>query len=209
MRTTLYLIRHAATEANLARPYRLQGRRHNPPLAHFGVRQAELTRDFLAVRALDAVYCSPLLRAVQTARIVAEPHELTPVIREELTECDVGQWEGLDWETIRRQDAESYERFMGGPGTFGYPGGESFADVHGRSGQAIEELMRAHEGGALLVVAHHVVARTYLAGLLGLSCDQARQIKLENCGVSVVVRGENSTTVDTLNASFHLQGLAA
>jgi len=60
-----------------------------------------------------------------------------------------------------------------------------------------------------LIVAHHVVNRTYLAGLLGLTCDQARQVKLDNCGISVVVRDQDGTTVDTLNAAFHLQGLAA
>ena len=70
-KTVLYLIRHGATEANLARPARIQGRRHNPPLARLGVRQAEATRDFLAIRPIDHCYCSPLLRAVQTAAIVA------------------------------------------------------------------------------------------------------------------------------------------
>ena len=65
MRTVLYLLRHGATEANLARPARLQGRRHNPPLARVGVRQAELTRDFLAVRPIDHCFSSPLLRAAQ------------------------------------------------------------------------------------------------------------------------------------------------
>ena len=65
--TILYLIRHGATEANLAKPARLQGRRHNPPLARVGIRQAEATRDFLAVRPIDRCYTSPLLRAVQTA----------------------------------------------------------------------------------------------------------------------------------------------
>src|SRR5947209_14665125 len=64
-KTYLYLIRHAATEANLARPARLQGRRHNPPLARLGIRQAEATRDFLAARTITTCYCSPMLRAVQ------------------------------------------------------------------------------------------------------------------------------------------------
>src|SRR5262249_48099463 len=73
-RTILYLIRHGATEANLARPARIQGRRHDPSLAGLGVRQAEATRDLLADRRLDHCYCSPLLPAVQTAAIVAAPH---------------------------------------------------------------------------------------------------------------------------------------
>src|SRR5437660_7716941 len=121
MKTLLYLIRHGATEANLARPARLQGRRHNPPLARLGVRQAEATRDFLAVRPIDHCYCSPLLRAEQTASIVAGPHGLTPVPVEALTECDVGRWEGLDWQTIRSTDAAGYQDFLGKGAEFAYP----------------------------------------------------------------------------------------
>src|SRR6266852_199035 len=64
MRTILYLLRHGATEANLANPARLQGRRLDPPLAKLGVRQAEATRDFLAIRPIDQSYSSPLRRAM-------------------------------------------------------------------------------------------------------------------------------------------------
>jgi broad specificity phosphatase PhoE len=114
-RTVLYLIRHGATEANLARPNRLQGRRHDPPLARLGVRQAEATRDFLAIRPIDHCYSSPLLGAVQTAAIVAAPHGLSPQPLEALTECDVGRWEGLDWQAVRYPDAEGYRRFHADP----------------------------------------------------------------------------------------------
>jgi broad specificity phosphatase PhoE len=60
MKTTLYLIRQA-------------------DLPH-GVRQAEMTRDFLAVRAIDHCYCGPHSFAVQTAAILASPHGLTPQV---------------------------------------------------------------------------------------------------------------------------------
>ena len=207
--TVLYLLRHGATEANLARPARLQGRRHNPPLARLGVRQAEATRDFLAGLRLDHCYSSPLLRAVQTAAIVAAPHGLSPEPLEPLTECDVGRWEGLDWQTVRYLDAEGYQRFHANPAAFGYPGGESFADVYERVAPALAQLLRVHAGQSLLVVGHHVVNRTYLAGLLGLTPDQARQVTLDNCGISVVVSDGQDTAVSTLNAAFHLQAIAA
>ncbi len=208
-RTVLYLIRHGATEANLASPPRLQGRRSDPPLAQLGVRQAEATRDFLAVRPVGHCYCSPLLRAVQTAALVAAPHGVAPQPLEALTECDVGEWEGLDWGTIRARHPDAYRRFHADPGAFGYPGGESFADVHARAAPALEALLQAHRGESVLVVAHHVVNRTYLAGLLGLAPGQARGVVLDNCGISVVVREGGATAVATLNAAFHLQGVAA
>lgn len=209
MKTTLYLIRHAATEANLARPPRLQGCRHDPPLARLGVRQAEATRDFLAIRPIHTCYCSPLLRAVQTATIVAAPHGLAPQPLNALTECDVGRWEGLDWQTIRYLDAETYHHFMANPAQHGYPGGESFGEVYQRAAAGLEELLHLHAGSSILVVSHHVVNRTYLAGLLGLSIEQARQVTLDNCGISVVTREGDETHVSTLNAAFHLQGVAA
>jgi broad specificity phosphatase PhoE len=207
--TTLYLIRHGATEANLAVPPRIQGRRHNPPLARLGVRQSEATRDFLAIRAIDHCYSSPLLRAMQTATIVAAPHGLAPEPLDALIECDVGRWEGLDWQTVRYLDAEGHQRFHAQPGKFGYPDGESFDDVCRRVAPAINNLLEQHAGQSILVVGHHIVNRSYLAGLLGLSTDQARQVKLDNCGISVVRRDGHETTVTTLNAAFHLQGIAA
>jgi broad specificity phosphatase PhoE len=208
-RTVIYLIRHAATEANLARPARLQGRKHNPPLARIGVRQAEATRDFLATHKVDHCYCSPLLRAVETARIVAAPHGLSPVPLEGLTECDVGRWEGMDWQTIRYLDAEAYMNFMNNPATHGYPGGETFADVYHRAAPALDDMLRRHRGEGVLVVGHHVVNRTYLASLMGLGPDQARQVTLDNCGISVVVCEGDAISVNTLNAAFHLRHLAA
>jgi broad specificity phosphatase PhoE len=205
----LYLIRHGATEANLARPARIQGRGSNPPLSRLGVRQAEATRDFLAVRPIDSCYCSPLLRAMQTASIVAAPHGLSPQPLSALTECDVGSWEGLDWATVRSLYPEEHNRFHADPGSFGYPGGETLAQVYDRVALAIDELLAEHAGESILVVAHHIVNRTYLAGLLGLEPAKAELVILDNCGISVVMREGDHSTISTLNAAFHLQGVAA
>jgi broad specificity phosphatase PhoE len=140
---------------------------------------------------------------------VAAPHGLAPVPLEALTECDVGRWEGLDWDTIRCRDSEAYQHFIENPAAHGYPDGESFAEVYQRVHAALEQLLTRHAGEVILVVGHHVVNRTYLGGLLGLLPDQARQVTLDNCGISIVIREGEMTTVNTLNAAFHLQGLAA
>lgn len=108
MSTLLYLVRHGATVANLACPSRLQGRRHNPPLTPPDVLQAEAARDRLAAVPLHRCCCSPLLRAAQTAAVMAAPHGLFAEPVETLGECDVGRWEGLDWQTIRDRDADAH-----------------------------------------------------------------------------------------------------
>ena len=68
----------------------------------------------------------------------------------------------------------------------------------------LEEILARHPGQAVLVVSHHVVNRTYLAGILGLPLKRAKQVALDNCGVSVVVREGTKMRVATLNAAFHL-----
>ena len=209
MRTVLYLLRHGATEANLAKPARLLGCRLDPPLAPVGVRQAECTRDFLAVRPVDFCYCSPMKRARQTAQIIADPHDLEPVAHPGLIECDLGAWEGLDWETIRARDGDRYREFMQNPARFGHPEGESYADVFARVDQTMNELIERHAGQTVLVVAHHVVHRVYIASLLGLGIEQARQVALDPCAISLVAHNDGKFSVTTLNAAFHLQGLAA
>jgi broad specificity phosphatase PhoE len=207
MKTTLFLLRHAATPANLLHLAKLQGRRHDPPLAPLGVRQAEITRDFLAVRPIDACYCSPMRRAQDTAALIVKPRGLKAQSIDDLTECDVGRWEGLDWDTIRCRDPEGYREFHANPVKFGYPGGESFGDVYERAAPVIDRLVEEHLGGTVLVVTHHVVGRTYLAGILGLGPERGRKISLDNCGISIVeTQGERKSLV-TLNATFHLQGL--
>lgn len=209
MTTTLYLVRHGATAANLDTPPRLQGRGMDLPLAPIGVRQAELTRDFLAICPVDRCFSSPLERAAQTAAILAAPHRLTVKTVAGLTECDVGDWEGLSWDEIAVRFPRQYRQFMDNPARFGYPGGESFGDVYERARQAVDGLMEEHEGRTLLVVAHHVVNRTYLAGVMGLGPDQARRVTLDNCSVSVVLRDGGETSVRTLNSHFHTLGAAA
>jgi broad specificity phosphatase PhoE len=209
MTTTLYLIRHAATPANLLKPAKLQGCRTNPDLAPLGVRQATATRDFLAIRPVEAIYASPLRRAFRTAEIIAEPHSLTPLLVSQLTECDVGDWEGQSWEEIKASDPENYSRYHADPAKHGYLNGENFRQVYDRAVEALDDILARHEGSTIVVVSHHIVNRTYLAGVLGLGPSRARAVSLENCGISIVQHRNGKTSVGTLNASFHLQGVAA
>jgi broad specificity phosphatase PhoE len=191
----LYLVRHGATEANLACPPRLQGRRSDPSLAPAGLDQAEAVRAALAAVPLAACYASPLLRATQTAAIVAAPHALAPVPLAALAECDVGRWEGLSWDEVRRREPEELARFLADPWLCPYPEGESLADVHARTAPVLESLLLRHEGAAALVLTHQVVLRACLACWLGLPPAQARSLKFANGSVTLVRRDGEGTAV--------------
>jgi len=201
----LFLVRHGATDENLAMPYRLQGQRVDPPLNELGRRQAERAAAVLQGRPLAVAYSSPLQRARQTAEILASPHGLPVRVVDELIECDVGKWEGMSWEQVRQRYPEAFGRFMADPARFPYLAGESFQDVHDRAMPKLRELVAQHEAGDLLVVTHNIVGRVLLAGVLGLPLRNARALKLDNCGISVLaIDGSNTLSVQTINSAFHL-----
>ena len=203
----LYLIRHGATEANLKRPYVLQGRRSDLPLGEIGRRQAEAARRTLQGRPIERFFCSPLRRTVETAEIVAAPHGKPAERVQELIECDVGRWEGLSWDVIRLQDREHWETYEADPGTVPYAGGESFYEVQCRAVPAIEQLVHDHPAGDLAIVTHNIVARVYVAHLLGLHISKARFVRNDNCGISLVSVGNGTHKLLTLNSVLHLDGL--
>lgn len=200
----VYLIRHGATEHNLAEPPRLQGRRLNAPLAPEGRWQAERTAQLLAQANLKAVYTSPLLRAQQTAHLIALPHQAPIYELEGLIEVDVGRWEGRDWATIRQQDPEGYRRFEADAGQYGYPDGETFRQVQQRALATLHQIIPHHLGQSIAVVSHNVVNRCVLAHLLGIPVAQYRRITQDNCGVNVLWWKEENMKIITLNTVFHL-----
>ena len=200
----LYLIRHAATENNRADPPRLQGRRLDVPLSPEGFEQASRTARFLAPLRVDAVYSSPLLRARQTAEAIAQPHGLGVQCVEAITEVDVGQWEGLSWDEAQRRDPEAARAFMADAGTNPYLGGETMQEVDRRVVPAFGTLLGDNVGRAIVVVAHNVVNRVYLAHLFGLPAARYRSITQDNGGISLLRFGEGQTKPITVNSLFHL-----
>lgn len=202
--TRILLARHGATAANELRPYILQGSELNGPLSPNGEAQARALGAFLAPFQIDAVYCSPLVRARQTAEIAAGSTRSAPTTVPELRECSVGRWEGKDWETIKQADTTEYERVFADPATIPHPGGESFQDVLLRVKPALEMIYARHVGQTVLIVAHNLVNRVYLSTLLGVELRNARSLRQNNCCINLLEHQGDKTELVTLNNVMYL-----
>jgi broad specificity phosphatase PhoE len=210
--TVLYLVRHGATDANLRRPYVLQGHAIDLPLSETGRRQAACVARVLAQVPLAAVYSSPMRRAVETAQVVAEAQQdvdthsksYTVFLLDKMVECDVGRWEGLSWEQIEKEYPDAFADFQRDPGRFPYLGGESYADVARRAVPVVESLLERHAGQSVALVAHNVVNRACLAQFMGIDLARAKDIQQGNGGVNVIRRRGDRIEVVTLNSLFHL-----
>ncbi|MFQ5733746.1 MAG: histidine phosphatase family protein [Planctomycetaceae bacterium] len=207
--TRLYLVRHGATDANLQRPHVLQGKGIDLSLNELGRQQAAAVGRFLAAFPIQHVYASPMRRAMQTAQAIAEHHAQDVVDVPEIVEADVGNWEGLDWGRIMREHPDEYRAFIDDPGRNPYLGGESYGDVQRRVQPALQGLLQRHPGETIAVVAHNVVNRVYLAGLMNVDLKYAKGLRQSNAGVNVVRHRRGETEVITLNAHFHLEGVEA
>lgn len=200
----LYLIRHGATDNNLARPPRLQGRRTDPGLSDEGRVQAELTAAALADVDVQLVCASPLLRARQTAQTIADGHGLSVEVVEDLIEVDVGDWEGRPWDEIERTDAEAYRRFMADASIHPYQGGENISTVLDRVRPAMQRLMAENLGRIVAAVCHNIVNRAYLCDLLGLPLAKYRSIPQDNCGINLLRYRNGRVKLVTINWIGHL-----
>ncbi len=107
-----------------------------------------------------ALWCSPLLRARETADIVAERIGLTPHEDPRLMETDAGAWAGRLFSDVQAEDPDRFAGFVQGRPDFAFPGGESFA----RQGERVAAALADVERGELpaLVVCHGVVIRIAL-----------------------------------------------
>lgn len=150
----LLLARHGETADNAAR--RFQGRR-NPPLNPRGREQAAGLARLLRDEPIAALWASPLLRAVETAEIVAEAIALPVQLDDRLREIDVGDWAGRSYAEIFLEAPGELERWAAGDLAFRFPGGESLAEQADRVVEALEEIRAA--AVPALVVCHGGVIR--------------------------------------------------
>ncbi len=136
----LYFVRHGESEANLLREFSNSGIKH--PLTTRGLAQAQRTAQGLAGLTVAQVYSSPVLRARQTAQLIAESLNAPVEIREELREWNVGIYEGTrdpDGWKLHRQVQEDW--FWHGRLESKMPGGESFQEIRARFVPFVEELV--------------------------------------------------------------------
>ena len=204
-----YLLRHGATDNNLAAPPRLQGRGIDDPLSTEGQEQARRAAAELSRHKLAGVFSSPLQRARQTAEQIAQRQGLSVQIVPSLIEVDVGLWEGRSWVDIEREDADLHRQFVVDPGTYGYRGGENLTQVRDRVVPAIDQLLKNHRGQQIAIVAHNVVNRAYLGTLMGLSLARSRELIQSNCGINVLHYRNGQAKLLSMNSIFHLGALSS
>lgn len=174
----IYVIRHGQTALNSA--HALQGR-SDQPLNEKGFEQARAAALRLVERgvAFSHVFSSPLVRAIQTAEVVAPGVPVT--VDERLIEMDYGPYEGTDLNNLPPEILTFFSDFVHNPAPEGM---EQLASVVERTGAFIEEV--AGLGGDVLVSTHAIAMKGILEYLTPDSQGSYWSKYLGNCAVYVV-----------------------
>jgi len=178
--TEIVLVRHGETEWNVAEVFR---GRVDVGLNETGVKQAKLLGEYLRQVKVEAIYSSPLKRALMTAEAIARCHNLHVEIAPGLIDLDFGQWQGLPRQEVRERYGELYAEWARNPARVTLPGGESLSDVTERAVRVVDEVIARHEGTVVLV-SHRVVNKVLICALLGLDNTHFWDIRLDACGVT-------------------------
>ena len=170
--TTVYLARHGESDWNAAN--RFQGHRDRP-LTDLGRRQADALAELVAQENVDAIYSSPLIRALETARIVAARTGLEVTELDGLREVDTGSWSGLSRAEVQERFPEGFERWIAGGS--GWEDGETYEEMGERVLRAIRAIAAAHPNGRVLVVSHGGPIRAVQSAAEGIELHEYRRLR--------------------------------
>ena len=202
-RTRFYLIRHGETDWNKAGRY--QGRT-NIDLNAEGREQARLLGERFRFLPLDALYVSPLNRAVETANEVARTTGITPVTDEHFIEINFGEWEGHTIEELSEKFGSAYTDFFRDPFDHPVPGEGSFQNAMDRAIEGFNILAERHKGQNVAIISHGGLLRVMLVGLLEMGDAFYRKTWMTNTSVTMLdVMPDGRKLLMTLNDKAHLE----
>ena len=181
----------------------------DPPLSETGQRQAEALGRALSTEDLDAVYSSPLDRALTTARQVARHHGLTPTVVADLREIELFRElpEGTSLTDLigSAKLVELQERFIHERRWDLYPYSEPGAAFRARIVAAIDAIVARHPGERVAVVCHSGVTNGYVGRALGLVEDMF--FRPAHASVNRVLALDERRVIQSLNETHYLSAV--
>lgn len=178
----LYLVRHGQTALN--RDDRFRGLT-DAPLTGLGRLEAAGAGAVLDGSGVSVVHSSPIPRALETARIIADLRGARVEPEESFTDIDYGEWQGLTVEEVaRRSGPHMLEFWKRDPAAFVFPGGDSMHSVRERVGPALKRVVSAEDEG-VAVVSHLAVLKVCFLVAMELPFEYFWKVGLGNGSVSL------------------------
>jgi broad specificity phosphatase PhoE len=203
MTTMILLIRHGETLGNRDGMFRGQ---KDFPLNENGRAQARSLAEELAAWRIDALYSSPLSRAMETARPLAEARGLSVIEEAGFNNIRLGDWEGRLKREIEAEQPELWKVWIREPEKLKREGAETLGQVQERSYTALMEIIGERTGGQIALVSHRAVLKPLIARCLGIREPYFWRIHMDTAAYSILEHtAEQGFLLTLLNQTHHLK----
>jgi alpha-ribazole phosphatase len=201
VKSVVWLVRHGETEWAAEDKFNGWG---DIDLNDRGRAQAGRLAERLGRAQIAAVYCSSLRRCRDTAAVVAGPHNLVPIARQELMELHFGAWDGMPRPEIMARYPSEWAAWVDDPASVAPPGGETAQVALDRAVGALKQIVSAHPGQQVVVVAHKAINRLLLCTVLGIPARHYRaRLGQRPCALNCIEWSERGPMVTLLNDVSH------
>jgi len=181
MPTRICFIRHGETDWNVER--RIQGQ-IDIPLNETGRAQALAMAFNAAHHNFDAIYSSDLMRARDTANMLAARRGLDIKILPQLRERHFGIFQGLTAAEGKVNQPEAHTRYIVRDPDYDFVTGESMHSLAARVETAVHEMMHHHAGHTIAAITHGGVLDILYRISTGKPLHEPRDFNIPNCALN-------------------------
>lgn len=193
----IYLIRHCEPQLPDGIPICMG--RTDIPLSEKGIKQAMDLRDYFSKVDISGIYSSPLVRAMQTANIIANEN-YSVLIKNDFTEYNIGKWDGMSFADIKEKYPKEYKERGENLENYIVEGGESMAMCRERALPEFFNTVSQSEGN-IIIVSHAGVNRIILSSMLGISVKESFSYKHDYGSVNVLLYDKERFKIKKIGAS--------
>jgi alpha-ribazole phosphatase/probable phosphoglycerate mutase len=176
----LILVRHGETLSNIKKIYAGKG---SESLTRRGRQQAADAAEKLKNNKIDALYSSPIKRAVETAEIIGRSVGLSVNIQESFREMELGPWEGLSEDDINLKYPDEWRIWQNTPAELKLPGRETLDELLKRVTSCIRKILQVENYRKIAVVTHVAIIRVLILYREKKSLNLYKTIHVPNAGI--------------------------
>ena len=181
----LIFIRHGETQNT--KQFRLYKDSDDPPLTQTGKNEIYKSAQFLQEKySFDALYTSPLLRARQSAEIIAEKVQKEISIEPNLIERRAGIWGGLTLEEIKTNYPQEYQLYKFNKINYKLSCAESIQETFDRTVATVNHILEKKLHDTILVVTHAGIIKSYVAFILNMPLENIDNIYFPTASITEI-----------------------
>ena len=194
----IIFLRHGQAENNTKRI--LAGRTEGVPLTKTGVEQAERIAKYLKHMDISAIYSSPIERASNTAKIVADYNSLNYELDDRLIEIEMGKFTRMNYDDMFAKYGNVFLKFYENDPIIAKCEVETFAEVQKRVIDMVEYIVKKHKNQNVVLVTHMDPIKSMISTIMDLKPKTLFELIIANASLTIVKEQDEKFSLSAINA---------